>query len=227
MTTRSRGRVRRSHGFTLLEVVLTLGLLSLALALALGALRGATQATGRAEAAAQRDERLRAVQSLLRRQVGAALPIAMAIDPATGEMTLWRGEGDRIEFVSAMPGYLSRGGPYVQTLEIVSGPDGQRLQFQHRMLTPDGPLDPEREPVVLLDGIAQARFEFRTLEENGRAGRWTDEWDLPATLPPLVRLKVSFNDESRRWPELVMAPRLATPMAPPPVEPLALPETGR
>ena len=210
---------RRARGFTLLEVVVALSLLAVALALALGTLRGATGATARAEATAQRDERLRAVQGLLRRQVGAALPMAMAIDPESGEAQVWRGESDELEFVAAMPGYLSRGGPHVQTLELV----GDRLQFQHAMLTPDGPLDPEREPTVLLDGIEQASFQYRTLDDTGRPGPWLDAWPNPSTLPPLVRLKVTFTDPARRWPELVLAPRLASPSPPPTAEVLATP----
>jgi general secretion pathway protein J len=221
------GRRRQAaRGFTLLEVVIALTLLAVAIAMALGALRGASQATARAEARAQRDERLRAVQALIRRHVGGALPMAIEIDPESGEAQVWRGEADRIEFVSPMPGYLSRGGPYVQTLEIVNGADGRQLRFQFRMLTPDGPLDPEREPVVLLDGLADAKFQFRTLDDRGEPGTWRDDWEQASVLPPLVRLRVDFRDESRSWPELVVAPRLATPMPPVPVEPLASPGMG-
>lgn len=214
----SRGRAA-TRGFTLLEVVVALSLLALAVALALGTLRGATQATQRAEATAQRDERLRAVQGLLRRQVGGALPMAMAIDPQSGEAQFWHGESKELEFVASMPGYLSRGGPHVQTLEI----DGDKLTFQNAMLTPDGPLDPEREPTVLLDGIAEAQFEYRSFDDRGRPGPWLQEWPQRANLPPLVRLKVRFKDDKRRWPELVMAPKLATPMPPSPVEAIAQP----
>jgi general secretion pathway protein J len=212
-------RPRRHGGFTLLEVVLALSLLAVALALALGTLRGATGATRRAEATAQRDERLRAVQGLLRRQVGAALPMAMTIDPQSGEAQVWRGEARELEFVAPMPGYLSRGGPHVQTLELV----GDRLQFQHAMLTPDGALDPEREPTVLLDGIAEAAFSYRSLDDTGRPGAWQDTWPNPSALPPMVRLKVRFKDEARRWPELVLVPKLASPVPPAPVEVIATP----
>jgi general secretion pathway protein J len=216
MTAASR---HASRGFTLLEVMVALALLALAVTLALGTLRGATQATAKAEATAQRDERLRAVQSLLRRQVGGALPMAMAIDPETGEAQVWHGDAHEMEFVAAMPGYLSRGGPQVQTLELV----GDKLQFQFAMLTPDGPLDPERDPVVLLDGIDDATFEYRSFDDRGRAGAWRQQWPQRAALPPQVRVKLTFKDPARRWPELVLAPRLASPMAPPPVDAIASP----
>jgi general secretion pathway protein J len=217
-----RGR-HAARAFTLLEVVVALSVLAVALALALGTLRTATQATTRAEATAQREERLRAVQGLLRRQIGSALPMAMSIDPESGEAQVWHGDADEIEFVAAMPGYLSRGGPHVQTLSLVSGAKGRQLVFQHRMLTPDGPLEPEREPTVLLDGIADARFQFRSFGDDGKPGPWQDEWPQHASLPPVVRLRLSFTDPARRWPELVVVPRLATPLPPVPVEQLATP----
>jgi general secretion pathway protein J len=219
--------VKRHHaarGFTLLEVVIAMSLLAVALALALGTLRGATRATGHAEAKAQRSERLRAVLGLLRRQLGGALPMAMEIDPESGEARVLRGTARRVEFVAPMPGYLSRGGPHVQTLEIVSGKGGQELRFQHRLLTPDGPLDAERPPAVLLDGIADATFEFRNFDDRGRSGPWQTSWPQPSILPPLVRLKLRFADPAEHWPELVLAPRLASAAPPPPLQPLAAPD---
>ncbi|MGH8029955.1 MAG: type II secretion system protein GspJ, partial [Arenimonas sp.] len=109
--------------------------------------------------------------------------------------------------------------PYVQTLEL----DGDRLMFQNAMLTPDGALDPEREPTVLLDGIEQASFAYRTFDDAGHPGPWLDAWPQASSLPPVVRLKVRFKDAARRWPELVLTPKLASPVPPPAVEQIASP----
>jgi general secretion pathway protein J len=217
---------RASRGFTLLEVVLAMSLLAVGLALALGTLRGATRATGHAEATAQRGERLRAVQGFLRHQVGGALPIAMEIDGESGEAQVVHGDHDKLELVASMPGYLSRGGPYVQTFELVPGTGGQQLRFQHRQLTPDGPLEAEREPVVLLEGIADGAFQYRSLDDRGRPGPWLEHWPQPAALPPLVRLRLRMKDEREVFPELVVAPRLAIAQAPPPLTPIAAPDVG-
>ena len=213
-----------ARGFTLLEVMIALSLLAFGMALALGTLRGATRASSNAEATAQRSERLRAVQNLLRRQIGGAMPIAMAIDPATGEAHQVRGERDELEWVAPMPGYLSRGGPYVQTLELVRAAGGGReLRFQQRLLTPDGPLDPEREPSVLLTGITDGGFQYRSIDEQGRPGPWQDTWPTASVLPPLVRLRLQFEERREHWPDLVIAPKLATAQPPVPMNPIAAP----
>jgi general secretion pathway protein J len=196
----------RARGFTLIEAVLATSLLAMGLALAFGILRGATGATARAETASQRQERLRAVQGFMRTQVNAALPIGFEFDGESGEATFFRVAPRKLELVASMPGYLSRGGPYLQTFELVDGPGGQRLQFQDRMLAPDGPLEAERPPVVLLDGIADASFESQTFDAEGRLAGW-GPWKQSAQLPPLVRLRLRFVDD-RRWPEFVAATRL-------------------
>lgn len=212
--------MRRARGFTLIEVVIATSLLAIGLALTFASIRSAARATERAELMAQRQERLRAVQGFLRTQLNGALPIAFEFNPDTGEASFFRMSRTRLEFVATMPGYLSRGGPYLQTLELVPGERGQRLVFQHQLLATDGALKAEREPVVLLDNIAQAGFQVRGLDQDGKQGPWQREWDVSAQLPPLVRLQLEFADESRRWPEFVAAPRLAVASG---VDPMAAP----
>jgi general secretion pathway protein J len=201
--------MRRARGFTLVEVIIATALLAMGLALAFSSLRGAGRATAHAEQAAQREERLRAVQGLLRTQIGTAMPVAFEFNAETGEATFLRLGRNKLEFVSTLPGYLSRGGPYLQTLELQPGPRGLRLVYQHQLLSTEGPLKPEREPVVLLEDIADARFEVRGVDENSRLTPWVGEWKASASLPPLLRLRLVFADKQQQWPDLVVAPRLS------------------
>jgi general secretion pathway protein J len=213
----SQGRVARGtrasarSGFTLIEVLVALSLLAFGLALTFGALRGATRSSERAGLTAQRDERLRAVQGFMRRQLSMALPIAFEFDQGSGEATLFRASADKVEFVANMPGYLSRGGPYLQTLSVVHGEHGLQLQFGSQLLSTEGPLKDERAPEILLDGLSEAKFWYRGLDENGRPGSWQTSWSQSSQLPPLVRLSVRFEDVSKHWPDLVVPLRLASP----------------
>lgn len=209
-------------GFTLIEVIVAISLLSFGLALSFATLRGATRATDRAEIVSQRDERLRAVQGFMRTQINAALPIAYEFDEETGEATFLHASTDKLEFVGQMPGYMSRGGPYLQTLELVDGEHGRKLQFRHQQLGAEGALAAEREPVVLLDGIAEGGFEVRNLDAQASGpGDWQPDWDVPAQLPPLVRLKIEFVDKHRHWPEFVANTRLGVAFGGNPPAPLA------
>lgn len=197
------------RGFSLVEVMLATALLAAGILLAFATLSNATVATERAEAAAQRQERLRAVQGFLRSQIEGALPLPFEPVDATGDVIVFEAEADTLRLVASMPGYLSRGGPYLQTFRLVRGAEGMRLEFVHQLLTPEGPLSPEREPEILLEGITQGRFEVRTLDDFGEPGEWRARWEEPSQIPRLVRLELSLADPRAQWPGLVAAPRLA------------------
>jgi general secretion pathway protein J len=201
--------MKRARGFTLVEVIIATALLAMGLALAFASLRGAGRATGHAEQTAQREERLRAVQGLLRTQISTAMPVAFEFNAESGEATFLRLGHNKLEFVSTLPGYLSRGGPYLQTLELQPGERGLRLVYQQQLLSTEGPLKAEREPVVLLEDIADARFEVRGIDQNSRLTPWAGEWEQSASLPPLLRLRLMFRDKQQHWPDLVISPRLS------------------
>lgn len=112
--------VRRACGFTLLEVLLATALLAAGLALAFATLRSATAVAGRGEAVAREHERIRAVQGYLRTRLTAALPVALAVDGATGMSLRFIGEPQRMRFVAEMPAYLDRGGPRLHDLTVAS-----------------------------------------------------------------------------------------------------------
>jgi general secretion pathway protein J len=199
--------VRRRHsGFTLLEVLVAIGLLALLLALAYGAIRAAVHATRSGEALIARSEEMRAAQTFLRRQFAAIMPLAFETDIHDGIQFHFEGNADAISYVAPMPGYLSRGGPHVQRLAVVNHRGNLRLEFTHSQLNgfeSGDVIGGDREPVVLVAGLAGARFEFRQREADGVLGPWTSEWDLPGVLPQQLRLLVEFpRDDLRQWPSL-------------------------
>ena len=200
--------MRRARGFTLIEVLVAVGLLAFGMTLAIAALRSLTQASSHAEVTTQRAEHLRAVQGFLRTQLSTALPMAFVNDPDSGEARVLIGQADKIMFVSGMPGYLARGGAYLQTLSLVSARDGKQLLYEFQQMSSDGPLPAERPAKVLLDGIADASFDYRTLDFQGHAGPWQAQWDQSGALPPMLRLRLRFIDAHKSWPDFVVAVRL-------------------
>ena len=112
--------IRQTRGFTLLEVLMAIVLLALLLAGAYGGIKTSVRAMHAGEAGD------RACRS---RAHGAGIPAPSAEpDPAaavtrrpTTRSYVFEGERGFMRFVAPMPGYLSHGGPYVQTLELTRG----------------------------------------------------------------------------------------------------------
>ena len=199
--------IRSTQGFTLIEVVLATLLLAFGILIAFGSVRSAQGSVARADAASRRNEHLRAVQGFLRRQLDAAQPLVMNRDPRTQEVTFLDGNRQQLRFVAPMPGYLSRGGPYVQTLRL----DHDRLEFAYAMLVDSKPLadDAKLPPESLLDGIADAHFQYRSLGPDGRIADWTDSWHRAGEMPLEVRLQLRFRDPRLIWPNFETALPLA------------------
>ena len=203
---RAPGMRRPSRGFTLLEVMLALLLLALLLAGTVGAIRTAVHAMHSGEQAIDRTSRLRVAQEFVRHQVSRIMPLAFARDENTNSNFVFDGRRDFMRFVAPMPGYLSKGGPYVQTLSFAGNRRGGRqLLFTDQMLNgyDENAKDGDEEPSVLIDQIADGRFEFRGVDENGELTDWSDQWDDPSVTPVMVRVVVRMLPEAGvEFPEM-------------------------
>lgn len=199
-----RATPQRPRGFTLLELMLAILLLALLLSGTYGAIRTAVKAMHSGEVAIDRTNRVRAAEEFLRRQVGRIMPLSFGTDDSTNTNVVFEGDGKFMRFVAPMPGYLSKGGPYVQTLEITRGPGGGQLVFGNDMLNGFDPSGKsQNEPVVLLDQIQEAHFQYRTLDENGELTDWFDDWEDPGVTPVMIRIAVNMRPEARvSFPEM-------------------------
>ncbi len=197
---------RSSAGFTLLEVMLAILLLAVLLAGTYGAIRTAVHAMHSGELAIDRTNRLRVAQEFVRRQVSHIMPLAFGQDHNTNTNFVFEGKGNFMRFVAPMPGYLSKGGPYVQTLSFAgSRRGGKQLLFTDEMLN-GFDIDEKRsdnEPSVLLDEIADGHFEYRTIDDQGEMTDWSDRWEDESVTPVMVRVVVRMRPEARvEFPEM-------------------------
>ena len=194
-----------ARGFSLLEVLLAIILLGLLIAGAYSGIHAAANAMRAGEAAIDRADRLRTAQEFLRHQLSRILPLTWAQNQ-DGTTKVFEGKRDFMRFVAPMPGYLSRGGPYVQTLELARGKDGLQLRFADTMLNGfdvDKSRGGDVEPVVLLDHIRDGSFQYRTLDEQGQLGNWSSDWPDAAVTPLLVRIQLSMQPGVQMpWPVL-------------------------
>jgi general secretion pathway protein J len=208
MTARMPSRVAR--GFTLLEVMLAIVLLALLLAGTWGAIRTTVHAMHSGEDAIDRTNRLRVAEEFMRHQISRILPLAFGQDDSTGTNYVFEGSSTSMRFVAPMPGYLSKGGPYVQTLKLVgSRGGGKELVFTDAMLNGFDLAEAKAtmEPAVLLDQIQDAKFQYRTLDDQGDLTDWSDQWDDPSVTPVMVRIFIAMRPEAR-----VVAPDMEIPL---------------
>ena len=199
-------------GFTLVELLLAITLMSILLGLTYSGLRAATKSSQRGEALLAAGGELRAAHQFMRRQLNQMLPLPFAVTDGNEEIrVVFEGDARRIQYVAPMPGYLGAGGPQVQLVEIVNGDDGDLvIQFSHALLQgfeQDRLFD--RDPVMLLEGVNSAGFEFLGRDDARELTGWMTSWDQQGALPVAVRLDLEFSDDlHQRWPDLVASVRV-------------------
>ncbi len=219
----SRGtRASRSNagGFTLVELLLALTLMSMLLALAYGGLRASTRATDKGQTILEDSSRIRMAHQFVRKQINQMAPLAFGESEQDGTRVVFIGEPKRIRYVAPMPGYLGFGGPQVQELSVVPGEEGDMLVLSHALL--QGFEEDHlylREPILLVENIDHAEFGFLMRdEETEEIVGWVSQWEETGTLPEAVSLDLEFNEGVYiQWPTLLASVR---------VDPTALADLG-
>src|SRR5262249_34510210 len=127
-------RIRSASGFTLIEVLVSIALLAVLLAASLAGIRTVTRAAAAGSLAAERTNKLRVTQEFLRHELMQALGTPFQQEETTGKARVFVGEAQSFTFVAPMPGYLGKGGPYVQQVRIGRGLRGSQMEFRQALL---------------------------------------------------------------------------------------------
>jgi general secretion pathway protein J len=198
-------------GFTLVELLLAITLMSMLMALAYGGLRASARATDRGQTILEESGRIRMAHQFVRKQLNQMVPLVFMQDEQQQERTIFEGSADMIRFVGPMPGYLGFGGPQVQEMALVpAGDRGTALVLSHALLQgfEESRLY-ERAPIVLIDRIDQASFFFLGLTEEGELADWTSGWEDPTIMPLAVSLEMEFEEDVfTTWPVLTASVRI-------------------
>jgi len=189
-------------GFTLLELLVAMVVLSLLSLVMMGSLRFSARVWERTQVASDEADAVSAAQEFLRRQLAAAYP-QWQRGGSDAAHILFDGGQQALGFLASPPAQFGPGSDLRLTLQL-SQSGALEVVWQA-----DRSADPPKT-TVLLSGISSVDFSYYGLPFGGTIPKWSDSWSNRARLPDLVRIRVAFAPGDRRvWPELVVHPQIS------------------
>ena len=191
------GQYRNTSGFTLLELLVSLTLLSLIAVLIVMAINGARIAKARLE---ERSEvtRVLAVKRLLQRIISETSP-ALRDPRQLRKYIYFEGKPESLTLISGHSAAGQYGGLYVCDIggEQTGKANAKELILQQSLLRrTNGVVQVQQlggTKHSLLKNIEDVRFRYFGRRKGHRAASWSDRWQKSSALPRLVEMTVLFG----------------------------------
>jgi general secretion pathway protein J len=195
--------MRRTAGFSLLEVLAALALLAILLLGVYSGVRSTTLATGHGSAAIARLDEVRGAREFLRRQLASATAMPWTFVGASVPL-VFEGDARHMRFVSTLPGYLGKLGPQVIEVALSDGEEGgPLLQARFEPLPNSQSKVTEGARDVLLSRVHALRLRYAARGSTA----WQDRWTEPMVLPGAVEISLMPEEGEAAWPPLIVAVR--------------------
>jgi prepilin-type N-terminal cleavage/methylation domain-containing protein len=201
-------RITRRSAFTLVEIMIAIGLLSLVLASIYSSWTAILRASKTGLDAAASAQRARVTVRVLEDSLGSAQSFAANLPYYY--FAAENGDSPVLSFVARLSKSFPRSGKFGDldvrrvTYNLESGPDGSRqLVLRQNPLVMDQDKDEKDYPIVLAKNVKGLEMQF--WDSNKNPPEWVDVWDGPKTnqLPKMIMLtlKLADNPHSSRVTE--------------------------
>jgi len=203
---RQRKRGQGHEGFTLIEVIVTLTILSFILIIIFATFRLGLQAWERGEVIKETYQKIRISSQLITRQVKSIVPYKIQTQKAEGDYLAFEGRPQTLKFVSSLSARMQKPEGLVYAIYQFKEEEkggGKLSLYEQRVLNRnffEEEIEEEKE-IVLIEGISNILFEYYQEEDpsKNQMEAWLEEWSAKERkeLPKAIKMTVTFKDTQR------------------------------
>ncbi|HYN79169.1 MAG TPA: prepilin-type N-terminal cleavage/methylation domain-containing protein [Lamprocystis sp. (in: g-proteobacteria)] len=226
---RPRGAYRAS-GFTLVELLIALAMVSLIAVLLFSGLRLGARAWDGVDTAAERTGAVRLAHGFLLRTLTQARAATLVFDAAA--VPVFAGDAEHVEYAAPLSEHVGVPGLYVLRLDTEGSGRQRDLVLTRWLMHPEvlkgGAEIPEWEPLkkdtqmklsaialdkdaaagafgrtLLLEGVEEFEISYYGVAAGDTDPDWHKDWLEQVALPTLIRIHLTTSDQT--WPDLIVA----------------------
>lgn len=207
----------RRHGFTLIEVLIAITLLSIMMVLLFSSLKIAAESWNVGETKIAEVNTKAVVYQFFKRHLTTIRPLPMLDEQQNDQpenQQAFQGLPQSMRFVAGLPTASARKGLQLFTIAL----DPTHTSTLLVSLTPYRETDPDTvsepvKPEILLDHIATLKFAYFGKTEDVDELQWRDEWRIADRLPSLIKVSIQLEDGSY-WPDMVFPLKITQSVSP-------------
>lgn len=201
-------RCKTIQGFTLIEVLIAMTLLSIMVVLLFASLKICAGSWEQGEKKITEVNDVAAVINFFQRHLTVAKPLWNDFTKEE-KVFSFQGEKQAMQFVSAFPASAGRAGLQLISVELHRE---NREQVIKVALAPFYPVaegqEWSKEEEVLIRHVRDFSLAYFGSEDGQAEGRWQDEWVQKDRQPKLVKIKIDLENEIF-WPEMIIDLKMA------------------
>ena len=193
----------QAKGFTLIEVLIAMTLLSIMVVLLFGSLKICADSWEKGESKIAEVNEIAVVYNFFQRHLSVAQPLWNDLSE-DGERTFaFQGKAQSLQFVSAFPASAGRSGLQLFSLDLQNEDNHQVINVT---ITPFFPVvegeEWHKEEVTLIKDVTEFTMAYYG-SDGGDSEVWQDQWLDRDVLPRLVKINIELEN-GIFWPEMII-----------------------
>jgi general secretion pathway protein J len=191
-----------ASGFTLIEVLIAMTLLSVMVALLFGSMKLCADSWQKGETKIADVNSTAVVYQFFQHHLTTAIPLWDDFSDENRTLS-FQGHQQSLQFVSAFPASAKKSGLQLFSLKLMDDDEGKYLQVSIKPFFPIGKGEEwQDEEVTLLNHVSDFSVSYFAIDEMQPEGTWQDEWVNMEAMPRLVKIKIAL-DNGNYWPEMI------------------------